>query len=370
MCASTHAVYRFTQPVVERLIGAALFRGNSFNARGNAACLDGRTALTSGYLMNEPLEAAERRKMLSSALGSDDFKPASATVRAEVGARSHRGRAFKENEDHYLVLRLTRSEETLYTSLISRDVSYRFDECAYAGVVADGVGGEGAGAIAARLAISSLAHLELRFGQWSMRVNPEIAAEIIDRSKWLYARSHEAVLRWYRSHQQVGRMAAALTGFYSAGTDLFVAHVGHSRCYLFRNGLLTQLTRDQTVRERLTSVPQPTRVEKALNDAEHLLTNAIGAGTTGPGAMVDHFRLEDDDTLLLCTNGLTDMMSDGEIADALASRRTPEEQCDLLVDISGANGGNDNVTVVLANYRVPAPDEPEGPLDAGDDVGN
>jgi PPM family protein phosphatase len=309
--------------------------------------------------MNEQLDAADRRKILSSALGSDDFKPASAIVRASAAARSHRGRAFKENDDHYLVLRLTRSEETLYTSLISGDVPYRFDECAYAAVVADGVGGHGAGAVAARLAISSLAHLELRFGQWSMRVDPETAAEIIDRSKWLYARSHEAVLRWYRAHQQMGRMAAALTGFYSAGTDLFVAHVGHSRCYLFRQGRLTQLSRDQTVRERLASSRQPTPVERALDDAEHLLTNAIGADANDPGAMVEHFRLADDDTLLLCTNGLTDMMSDGEIADALAARRTLPEQCDLLVDAALANGGIDNVTVVLVNYRVPPVDEPD-----------
>ena len=56
---------------------------------------------------------------------------------------------------------------------------------------------------------------------------------------------------------------------------------------------------------------------------------------------------------LLCTNGLTDMVPDDEIADTLASRRTPQEQCDVLVDAALANGGSDNVTVVLANYHIP-----------------
>ena len=151
----------------------------------------------------------------------------------------------------------------------------------------------------------------------------------------------------------MGRTAAAVTAVYSAGNDLFVAHVGHCRCYLFRDGMLTQLTRDQTLRADLAATPQPTPVARALKDVEHILTSAIGAGGNGLSMRAEHFRLADDDTLLLCTNGLTDMVSDAHIADALASRRTPQEQCDLLVNAALANGGTDNVTVVLANYHIP-----------------
>ena len=139
-------------------------------------------------------------------------------------------------------------EETIHTSLTRRDVPYRFDEYAYAAVVADGIGGDGAGAVAARLAVSTLAQLELRFGEWNMRIDPQVAADIMDRSRWFYDRAHEAVRRWQRAHQEMGRIAAALTAVFSAGNDLFVAHVGHCRCYLFRAGVLTQLTRDQTLR--------------------------------------------------------------------------------------------------------------------------
>jgi len=170
-------------------------------------------------------------------------------------------------------------EETIHTSLTRRDVPYRFDEYAYAAVVANGIG-EGAGAVAARLAVSTLAQLELRFGQWSMRIHPQVAADIMDRARWFYDRAHEAVRRWQRAHQEMGRIAAALTAVFSAGNDLFVAHVG--------------------------------------------------------------------------TNGLADMVSDAHIADALASRRTPQEQCDL-VGAALANGGTDNVTVVLANDHIPSP---------------
>jgi len=303
--------------------------------------------------MDEKLDEASRRKLFATALLTDDFEPASALVRADIAARSDRGRIVKDNDDHYLVVRLGRSEETLQTSLTRRDVPYRFDEYAYAAVVADGIGGDGAGAVAARLAVSTLAQLELRFGQWNMRIDPEVAADIMDRSRWFYDRAHEVVRRWHGAHQEVGRIAAAVTAAYSAGNDLFVAHVGHCRCYLSRDGMLTQLTRDQTLRAQLAATPQPTPVARALEDVEHILTSAIGAGGNGPGVIVEHFRLADDDALLLCTNGLTDMVPDKDIADTMASRRTPLEQCDLLVDAALANGGTDNVTVIVANYRIP-----------------
>jgi hypothetical protein len=80
--------------------------------------------------MDEKLDEASRRKVFATALLTDDFEPASALVRADIAARSDRGRILKDNDDHYLVVRLGRSEETIQTSLTRRDVPYRFDEYA------------------------------------------------------------------------------------------------------------------------------------------------------------------------------------------------------------------------------------------------
>jgi PPM family protein phosphatase len=303
--------------------------------------------------VDEKSDAVARRALFFSAQQSDGFEPASSLVRVDVAARSRRGRTLHTNDDHYLVVRLGRYLETLRTSLTSVDVPRRFDEYAYAAVVADGIGDGGAGATAARLAVSTLARLELRFGQWDMRVDPDTASEIVDRSRWFYHRTHETVLRWYKAHLEAGRMAATLTGIYSAGNDLFVANVGHSRCYLFRKGLLTLLTRDQTLRERLAGSARPTALGQALEDGPHILTNAIGSDASDPGVMVEHFRLADDDCVLLCTNGLTDSVADDDIAETLASRRTLRDQCELLVDAAVANGERDDITVVLANYHIP-----------------
>ena len=307
-----------------------------------------------GQQVDETREDASRRHSVAvPVIRGDDFTSVAALVRAEFGARSHRGRTHAENDDHYLVLGLHRRAETLLTSLARVDLPGGVDEYGYAAVVADGIGDAGAGSVAARLAISTLAHLAFKFGQWNMRIDPEVASEVLDRATWLYRRTHEAVLQRSLAEAAFAGMAATLTGLYSVGTDLFVAHVGHSRCYLFRNGLLVQLTRDDTLEEHRATSSHPIRVGRPVEDVTHVITDTVG-GADGGRVVVEHFRLADDDILLLCTNGLTDVVADDEIADALASRRTLAEQCDQLVDIALARGATDNVTVVIANYRVPS----------------
>jgi protein phosphatase len=149
-------------------------------------------------------------------------------------------------------------------------------------------------------------------------------------------------------------MATSLTAAYSAGDHLFVAHVGHSRAYLFRDGILTQLTRDHTTARYLSETGKPVAMERRGTDLAHILTDAIGARGSQPEVEVEHFRLVNGDCLMLCTNGLTDMVSDERIADTLAVRRSADEQCRILIDLANQLGGEDNATVILAQYQVPS----------------
>lgn len=294
-------------------------------------------------------EDAGRRHLLQSAWRSDRFVTPSSTVRAEFAARSHPGRVRRENEDHYLVLQLGRSQAPLMTSLSLRDVAPRFDERAYFAVVADGVGGEGIGAAAARMAVGTLAELSVRFGRWTMRIDAETRVDLTDRAEWLFRQAHETVLSSRRQHPPLARMATTLTGIYTAGTDLLVAHVGHSRCYLFRHGALTLLTSDHTLHEHFSTSRHPASVGH-VDDLRHILTDVVGAASP-PQIAIEHFELRDGDNILLCTNGLTDAVDDDAISDVLASPRSPEEQCQLLIDAALAHGGEDNATVVLAHYE-------------------
>ena len=111
-----------------------------------------------------------------------------------------------------------------------------FEECGYAMLVADGLGEGGAGSVASRVALSTIAHLALHYGQWNVRVDAATAAEIVERAEWFYSQADAAVHTRAASSPVLKGMTTALTAAYTAGDDLFIAHVGHSRAYLFRDG--------------------------------------------------------------------------------------------------------------------------------------
>ena len=296
---------------------------------------------------------AARRLALSPLLASTEFRPLSASVRVEVAGQSARGNLPVLNDDHYLVLHLGRYQETLSTSLSEADLPPRFDEQAYAMLVADGLGLHGAGSVASRIALSTIAHMALHYGQWNLRVDSKTAAEIVERAEWFFSRADAAVANKTRTSPALLGMAAALTAAFSAGDDLFVAHVGHSRAYLFRDGKLIQLTRDQTVARQVEVQPSAKATARA-RDLGHLLTDALGAGGSAPEVSVDQYRLVDGDIVLLSTNGLTDALSNEEIAEVLARRRRPQEACAELAELAKEAEGQASTTVVIAQYSIPA----------------
>jgi protein phosphatase len=302
-------------------------------------------------MAHDESDDAARRAALSPILGADDFRPLSSSVRVEFGAQSHPGRSRPLNEDHYLVVRLGRHQETLATSLTGTDVPPPFEESGYAVLVADGLGEGGSGSVASRVALSTFAHLALHYGKWNVRIDSATAAEIVERAEWFYSKADAAIRTHARTSAVLKGMTAALTAAYSVGDDLFIAHVGHSRAYLFREGLLTLLTRDHTI-ERPLAVTGPASIERA-QDLRHILTEAVGAPGAQPAVDVERFRLRNNDLLLLCTNGLTDMIDDDQIADVLALSRRPSEQCAILADLANGAGGADNITVVIAMYQIP-----------------
>ena len=163
-----------------------------------------------------------------------------------------------------------------------------------------------------------------------------------------------------RTDPRLSGMATTLTLAYSAGDDLFVANVGHSRAYLFRDGTLIQLTRDHTLKQALADCNGPAPVDQGLQDLGHILTDTIGGDSKEPAVAVEHFRLAHGDWVLLCTNGLTDAVPDERIADQLALRRSAAEQCHHLLDLARLTDADDNATVVVAAYEMP--DNPTRPL--------
>jgi protein phosphatase len=282
--------------------------------------------------------------------GPLDAPPPPASVEAEFGACSQRGRGRSVNDDHYLIVRLGRHLETLLTNLPIGSVPKRFDEYGYGMVVADGMGA--AGELASRLAVSTLAHLAIYYGKGHVRVDEPIADEMIDRAERFYRAIDSTLL--HASRNGPPGLQTTLTVTYSAGTDLFFAHVGHSRAYLFRDGHLMRLTHDHTLDRDGVSKTVLMDVAGSARDLHHIVTETLG-GTGADTRRIDIERcgLKNDDRLLLCTNGLTDVVDETQLAEALRSHQTPDAQSRALVDLATADG-LDDVTAMVAHYRVHA----------------
>jgi len=282
------------------------------------------------------------------------FRPLSSIVKAQVTARSLAG-ARPINDDHFLVVELGRHQQTLVTNLPDGHVPPHFAETGYGMIVADGLG-PSAGT-ASRLAISTLAQMVLQFGRWNLRIDPDTANGIIARAQRFYDGVDRQLAEAALSDPESSGLRAAMTAAFSAGDNLFVAHVGHSRAYMFRNGMLRQLTRDQTLRQRVADWG-PGPFEAAASELNHILTDAMGGNAA---VQVGHFELRDRDCLLLCTNGLTDFVDGSSMSEILKRRGPLEDRCAALANKAVERGARDNVTLILAEYSVPAASGQPGP---------
>jgi len=282
------------------------------------------------------------------------YRPRSATVTVEFGAVTHPGLRRTTSDDHFLIVELGRNQRTIASSLPPESVPGQFDERAFGMVVADGMGPDGP-EMASRLALATLAQLVLQYGRWNVRVNERTAWEIVQRAERFYRRVGETITNASHQHPSLAGMSTTLTAAYSAGDELFVVHVGHSRAYLYRGGLLTRLTRDQTIAQRLAETGRTLPTELAAHDLRHVLTDALGGHAGEPDIEIQNYLLMDGDVVLLCTNGLTDLVDDDKIASVLgAGTGQPlAPQCQTLLDLALERGGVDNITAVLARYRIP-----------------
>jgi protein phosphatase len=228
-------------------------------------------------------------------------------------------------------------------------------------VVADGMGGSGGGEHASRLALETLLYLVRRFGRWNLRISHRVANEIMQRAERFYRQVDSALIH---QSQGSGPLHTTLTATFGAGRDLFFAHVGHSRAYLFRKGNMLRLTRDHTIgRYQRTKVPIGPLIQVNANvrDLEHILTDTIGmSGAAGPLIDLERLQLEDKDTVLVCTNGLTDLVDEEVIGEVLGSPRTPDEISQALVELAMAMGGEDDATALVAKYDIPDGDVATG----------
>lgn len=278
----------------------------------------------------------------------------SSRTKVDLGAFSHTGKVRPNNEDSFLVARFKRSMYTLLTNLPPGQVPEQYDEKGYLMLVADGMGGAVAGEVASRTAISALIKLVIQTPDWIMRPDGQRVGEVLRRMEKRFGQLADALTSRAQADPRLAGMGTTLTLAVSLGAHLVVVHVGASRAYLFRRGRLLHLTSDQTVAQLLADagVIRPEDVTK--HHARRVLTGSITAAGEKAEVELHHVKLADGDQLLLCSDGLTDMVTEAEISAVLARHGSAVAACRTLVDLALEAGGKDNVTVALGCYRIPA----------------
>jgi protein phosphatase len=271
----------------------------------------------------------------------------------DFGALSHVGNVRTTNEDHYKIARTCRCWRTLATNLPPGMLPEHYEEAAYTMAVADGVGGLASGEVASMMAMIVATNLRLNNPKWILSAGEKEGREVRERGERFIQIINEVIRDRAQAEPALAGMGTTATVTYSVGDNLFVLHVGDSRVYLFRQGELRQLTADHTVAQLLVDAGQIDPEEAATHKMRHVLTNALGISDEVRPDIHEH-RLLDGDRLLVCTDGLTDMVDDEAIAATLQRHQDPQAACETLVEAALEAGGKDNVTVLVGNYSIPA----------------
>ena len=260
------------------------------------------------------------------------------------------GRRRETNQDQFVTASLMRALWVQQSSIPQSTVRYA-DECGHVFIVADGMGGAKGGEKASAIAVDAVEVFLLNALRWLLALDGAEEASVLRDFKSALLRADACVYAAASQDRGLRGMGTTLTMAFSLDADLFVAHVGDSRCYLLRGGVLLQLTRDDTLVQQMVETGILTPETAAEHALRHVITNVVGGPSPGLQAEVHHTRLEPGDLLLLCTDGLSGMLPDDRIATVLQSCAGPQDACHQLVRLANEQGGTDNVTVVVARYR-------------------
>jgi protein phosphatase len=273
-------------------------------------------------------------------------------VRIEFGAMTHPGKVRSNNEDHFLVARLCKSMQVCQASLPDEGSTLFSDEEGYLMAVADGMGGAAAGERASALAVTSVESFVLNTLKWFLHLDKKEEHVLFRELREGLERADRTIFERARANPDLFGMGTTLTMAYSVATDLYIAHVGDSRAYLYHDGDLARLTTDHTLVQVLIDGGALSPQDAKKHNRRNVVTNVVGGPCEGIDAEIHKLRVADGDVLLLCTDGLTEPVDDDKIAEILALFPNAQEACRQLVDVALSQGGPDNVTVVAARYGV------------------
>jgi serine/threonine protein phosphatase PrpC len=263
----------------------------------------------------------------------------------DVFGLTHTGKVRENNQDHFLIAALRKRIEVQLTSLPASDSLAGNERLAFLAMVADGVGGGPKGEEASRIAAEAIT----RYVTESMQCY--YAADTWDDASFPQAleeaalHTHIELTRLAESDPSRHGMATTLTLWLGVWPRAYLLQVGDSRCYLLRNGELSQISRDQTLAQELFDQGIFTRTDSHQTRWAQVLASSIGGPATAP--VVTRMDQAWGDVGLLCSDGLTKHVSDDQIKERLSSMTSARQACESLLQDALDDGGSDNVTILV-----------------------
>lgn len=253
-------------------------------------------------------------------------------MRIDVAGLSHVGMKRNHNEDNLLLL----PEERLF-------------------VVADGMGGHSSGEIASKIAVDEMGEFFKMTGQdyeitWPYKMDKTRNYDENRLATGIKLANFRIFEKASADQKYKGMGTTIVSVYFAKENEVVVGHVGDSRVYFFRDGVLKQITEDHSLLNDYLKAKKLTPEEIEAFPHKNVIVRALGMKDT---VQVDVNRLEprEGDIFLLCSDGLSGMVNDAQIRDVLSSTNDLEKACSQLIDSANANGGNDNVTCVLARFK-------------------
>jgi protein phosphatase len=263
----------------------------------------------------------------------------------DVFGLSDRGKVRANNEDHYLLAAVHRRVQIVDTNLSETDRLPLDDQrLAFMAMVADGVGGAASGEVASAIALETATRYvvsSLDCYDRSAAADGSMTGSLQDAA----LHCHEAIVQQASAEGDDARMATTLTLWIGVWPWYYLLQVGDSRYYLYRDGLLTQVTRDQTIAQELVDQGVFTRAIAERSQFKNVLSSSLGGESTQP--VITRLRADWGAVHLLCTDGLTKHVSDERIAERLATMTSARQVCEQLLQDALEGGGTDNITIVV-----------------------
>jgi len=264
-----------------------------------------------------------------------------------------RGRVRPSNEDQFLIAELTKTMRIWQASAVDQTAQFG-DERGHLFLVADGMGGHQGGEEASALAVLAIQEFTLNTLKWFFEANAQEAQRVLGQFHTALREADRRIRAEAAEHSELTGMGTTVTMAYHLNAQLCVVHVGDSRAYLYRGGELEQLTRDHTLMADLLRSGDIQPADVAKHRFRHVITNVVGGSDVGVNVEAHAMEVEAGDRLLMCSDGLTEMVTDDVIAATLRAEPDPEPACRTLLAKANEAGGRDNITLLIVRFD-PAP---------------